>query len=199
MSTWQQNASHVLSLHTHHCIRLEDQDTRSVSAANIPPPGWCYPSCWTQLLGDGVPCHRVMSVSGPWAGAGHRAPLMATCQKLSQIVEISQNWGDYPDGAAQDRVGVLSSDGGPTGNHCVTKVSISLIENVEECEMKIDENKSLISVRCSAPPWHPAPMLSPDMMTLTDCPLSNVNNMKGVSENLDTTDFSDCCRPLLYG
>ena len=192
MSTWQQNASHVLSLHTHHCIRLEDQDTRSVSAANIPPPGWCYPSCWTQLLGDGVPCHRVMSVSGPRAGAG----LMATCQKLSQIVEISQNWGDYPDGAAQDRVGVLSSDGGPTGNHCVTKVSISLIENVEECEMKIDENKSLISVRCSAPPWHPAPMLSPDMRPLTDCPLSNVNNMKGVSENVDTTAF---CRPLLYG
>ena len=24
---------------------LEDQDTRSVSAANIPPPGWCDPSC----------------------------------------------------------------------------------------------------------------------------------------------------------
>lgn len=137
--------------------KCQNQKTKTEGASVRPtflPPGDVIPSCWIQLLGDGVPCHRVMSLSGPGAGAGHRTPLMATCQKLSQIVEISQNWGDYPDGAGQDRVGVLSSDGGPTGNHCVTKVSISLIENVEECEMKIDENKSLISVRCPAAPLH---------------------------------------------
>ena len=199
MGTWQQNATHVCSVHVHLSIinpiirrpRHKVYRCGQHSSPRVMLPLLLDPAAGRRsAVSPGNVC-----IGTPGRG-GAPAALMATCQKLSQIVEISQNWGDYPDGAAQDRVGVLSSDGGPTGNHCVTKVSISLIENVEECEMKIDENKSLISVRCSAPPWHPAPMLSPDMRPLTDCPLSNVNNMKGVSENVDTTAF---CRPLLYG
>ena len=75
--------------------KCHNQKTKTEGASVRPtflPPGDVIPSCWIQLLGDGVPCHRVMSLSGPAARGGsphasnsHVSEIVTNCGNITKL------------------------------------------------------------------------------------------------------------------